>query len=130
MPLTVGTPSYPHSRRMSRRREGSLRQVFSSQVACTLPAPYSDERTPDGPRAKGIRGYSVAPLRCNILPQARDIIVNQDRIGLCKCVRMAVRPCTVRCSGYYAPESPTTIVSPHVPHQCHRPEPVSTGNEY
>ena len=97
------------------------RRVFSSRVACTLPAPHNDGSTSDGTRARGIRGHSIALLRCNFLPQARDIIVNRPA-GLSSCVRRAVRPCTVRRRGYYAPEAPTTLY--HT--MCH-PVSVSTG---
>ena len=52
-------------------------RCFQSHVACTLSAPHSDERTSDGPGARSARDRSVAPVRCNFLPQARDIIVNR-----------------------------------------------------
>ena len=98
---------------------------FQSQVACTLSAPHSDERTSDGPGARSARGYSVAPVRCNFLPQARDIIVNRPT-GLCNCARRAARPCTVRRSGCYG----IGRTDRHVSLACHsmcRPVPVSIG---
>ena len=71
--------------------ERSLRQVFTSRTAFTLPAPHSDERTPDEVGTRGVRGHAAAPLRCNFLPQARAIIASRPA-GLFTCVRMAAVP--------------------------------------
>lgn len=49
--------------------------------------------------------------RCNFLPQARDIIVNRPP-DLSTCARMAIHPCTVRRSGCYGPDGPTTMCHP------------------
>ena len=116
IPLTVGTPSYPPSRRILGGCEcRSAAGVFSTVCVQTF-GPHGDGRISDGPRTRCVRGYPVVSVRCNFLPQARDIIANRQS-GLSSCVRMAVRPCAVRRRGYYALEAPThcvTYVPPYV----------------
>ena len=55
----------------------SLQPVFTSWVACIISALHGDGRLANCPKRGTFGGYSVMAGRCNILPQARDTIVNR-----------------------------------------------------
>ena len=89
----------------------SLQPVFTSRVACIISALHHDGRLANCPKRGTFGGYSVMARRCNILPQARDTIVNRPTgsTHLCQNGRAPLYRAAQR---LLCPDRPTTMCHP------------------